>query len=92
MVEDVLAYRDIFVKNKTVYQWAAILGQTHANTIRRRTLRLGDTWRLDKCVISIKGEHFILLQVVEQKINNSIAFTTVFLHSLLRELVQSDVP
>lgn len=75
-----------------LYQLAAILGQTHANTIRHRTLRLGDTWRLDKCVISIKGEHYILLQVVEQDIDNSIALTTVFLHSLLRELVLSDVP
>ncbi|MCM0753334.1 hypothetical protein DEA98_26715 [Brucella pseudogrignonensis] len=32
IVEDGLAYRDIFIKNKTVYQWTAIFGQAHANT------------------------------------------------------------
>lgn len=43
-------------------------------------------------MISIKGEHYILLQVVERITNNAIAFTTVFLRNLLTELVLSDVP
>lgn len=61
MVEDMLAYRGIFVTYKTVYEWAEKFGRAYASNIRRRTPRLGDKWHLDECVISIKSEHHIIL-------------------------------
>ncbi len=45
MVEDMLAYRGIIVTHKTVHKWAEKFGREYANTIRRRTPRLGD-----KCI------------------------------------------
>jgi putative transposase len=55
MVEDMLAYRGIFVTHKTVYEWAEKFGRDYANKIRRRTPRLGEKWHLDEVVITIKG-------------------------------------
>lgn len=66
MVEDMLAYRGIFVTHKTVYEWAEKFGRVYAKTIRRRTPRFGDKWHLDECVISIKGAHHILWRAVDQ--------------------------
>ncbi|WP_435656229.1 IS6 family transposase [Brucella pituitosa] len=66
MVEDMLAYRGIFVTYKTVYEWAEKFGRAYASHIRRRTPGLGDKWHLDECVISIKGEHHILWRAVDQ--------------------------
>ncbi|PWL16615.1 IS6 family transposase [Falsochrobactrum shanghaiense] len=66
MVEDMLAYRGIFVTHKSVYEWAEKFGRAYASNIRRRTPRLGDKWHLDECVISIKGEHHILWRAVDQ--------------------------
>ena len=42
MIEDMLAYRGIFVTHKTVYEWAEKFGQAYASNIRRRTPRHGD--------------------------------------------------
>ncbi|KAB2654431.1 IS6 family transposase, partial [Brucella anthropi] len=66
MVEDMLAYRGIFVTYKTVYEWAEKFARAYASNIRRRTPRLGDKWHLDECVISIKSEHHILWRAVDQ--------------------------
>ncbi|HBQ34399.1 MAG TPA: IS6 family transposase [Ochrobactrum anthropi] len=66
MVEDMLAYRGIFVTHKTVYEWAEKFGRAYAGNIRRRTPRLGDKWHLDEVVITIKGEHHILWRAVDQ--------------------------
>jgi len=66
MVEDVLAYRGIFVTYKTVYEWAVKFGRTYASSIRRRTPRIGGEWDLDEVVITIKGEHHILWRAVDQ--------------------------
>jgi len=66
MVEDMLAYRGIFVTYKTVYKWAEKFRRANASKIRRRTLRLGYKWHLDECVISIKGEHHVLWRAVDQ--------------------------
>jgi putative transposase len=66
MVEDMLAYRGIFVTYKTVREWAEKFGRAYADTIRRRMPRLGDKWHLDESVVSIKGEHHILWRAVDQ--------------------------
>jgi len=66
MVEDMLAYRGVIVTHKTVREWAEKFGRQYANSIHRRTPRLGDKWHLDECVISIKGEKHILWRAVDQ--------------------------
>lgn len=66
MVEDMLAYRGIIVTHKTVHEWAEKFGREYANTIRRRTPRLGDKWHLDEVVITIKGEKHFLWRAVDQ--------------------------
>ena len=66
MVEDMLAYRGILVTHKTVHEWAEKFGREYANTIRRRTPRLGDKWHLDEMVITIKGEKHFLWRAVDQ--------------------------
>jgi len=38
----------------------------YANTIRRRTPRLGDKWHMDEMVITIKGEKHFLWRAVDQ--------------------------
>lgn len=49
IVEDMVAYRGILVPHKTVREWADKFGRNYANTIRRRTSRLGDKWHLGGC-------------------------------------------
>ncbi len=66
MIEDMLAYRGIIVTYKPLYEWAEKFGQTFANNIQCRRPRLGYKWHLDECVISIKGEHYILWRSVDQ--------------------------
>jgi len=66
MVEDMLTYRGIIVSHKTVHEWAEKFGRTYASIIRRRTHRLGDTWHLDECVITIKGKRHWLWRAVDQ--------------------------
>lgn len=51
MVEDMLAYRGMFVTYKTVCEWAEKFGRAYADTIRRRMSRLSDKWHLDECVV-----------------------------------------
>ena len=66
MVEDMLSYRGIIVTHKTLREWAEKFGRDYANTIRRRTQRLGDKWHLDEAIIAIKGKHHILWRAVDQ--------------------------
>ena len=48
-----------------MYEWAEKFGRQYANSIRRRTSRLGDRWHLVECVISIKGKKHILWRAVD---------------------------
>lgn len=66
MIEDMLAYRGLFDKHKTVHEWADKFGRKHANTIRRRTPHLSDKWHLDEVVITIDGERHFLWRAVDQ--------------------------
>ena len=66
MVENMLAYRGIIVTHKTVREWAEKFGRAYANTIRRRTPRLGDKWHLDEAVVTINGERHFLWRAVDQ--------------------------
>ncbi len=60
MVEDMLAYRWIIVTHKTMREWAEKFGRDYADTIRRRTLRLGGKWHLDEAVTTINGKRRLL--------------------------------
>lgn len=66
MVEDMLAYRGIIVAHKTACAWAEKFGRQYANTIRRRTPRPRDKWRLDEVVVTINGERHFLWRAVDQ--------------------------
>ena len=66
MVEAMLAYRGIILTHKTVREWAEKFGRDYANTIRRRTPRLGDKWHLDEAVVTINGERHFLWRAVDQ--------------------------
>lgn len=61
-----LAYRGIIVTHKTVRERAEKFGRDYANTIRRRTSRLGDKWHMDEVVVMIKGERHFLWRAVDQ--------------------------
>ena len=41
-------------------------GRAYANSIRRRTPRLGDKWHLDEAVVTINGERHFLWRAVDQ--------------------------
>lgn len=57
MVEDLLAARGMIVSHQTIRQWADKFGRAFANEIRRRSSgRLGDKWRLDEVVVSIRDK------------------------------------
>ncbi|OYR26022.1 DDE domain protein [Brucella lupini] len=47
-------------------EWAEKFGQDYANTIRRRTPRLGGKWHLDEAVVTINGKRHFLWRAVDQ--------------------------
>ena len=61
-----LAYRGILVTHKTVRRWAEKFGRDYANTIRRRSPRLGHKWHLDEAAVTINGERHFLWRAVDQ--------------------------
>ena len=65
MVEEMLAARGIDVSHETVRRWAEKFGRDHANRVRRRAIRPGDTWHLDEVVITIAGEKHWLWRAVD---------------------------
>ncbi len=67
MVEDMLAYRGILLTHKTVREWAEKFGRDYANSIRRRTPRLGDKWHLDEVVVTINGKRHFMWRAVDQE-------------------------
>jgi putative transposase len=47
-VEEMLAMRRVALSYETVREWCLKIGQTYANTLRRRQPRAGDRWHLDE--------------------------------------------
>jgi putative transposase len=43
------------VSYETIRRWCAKFGQAHANQLRRRRPRFGDTWHLDQVFVGING-------------------------------------
>ncbi len=61
-----MAARGIVLSYETVRQWCLKFGQHYAKNLRRPQGRLGDTWYLDKVVITIHGERHSLWRAVDQ--------------------------
>ncbi len=55
MVDELLAARGIIVSHETIRQWALTFGQAFANQVRRRLAAAGDTWHMNKVVLTIAG-------------------------------------
>ena len=66
MVEDMLAFRGILVTHKRVGELAEKLGRNYANTICRRTPRLGVIYHLDELLLPSKA-NAIFYGAVDQK-------------------------
>jgi putative transposase len=67
MVEDMLAACGVIVPPQTVRLWAEKFGRHFANDIRKRSAdRLGDKWRRDKVVITVRGKKHYLWRAVDQ--------------------------
>jgi putative transposase len=49
-----------------IRQWRREFGQQHANQLRRRRSRPGDTWHLDEGCLTICGERHYLWRAVDQ--------------------------
>ena len=47
-VEDLLAQRGVTVTYETIRQWCQRFGPIYARRLRRRRVRMGDTWHLDE--------------------------------------------
>ncbi len=65
-VEEILAARGVTVTYETIRQWCLHFGQTYANQLRRRRVRLGDKWHLDEVFIKINGKTQYLWRAVDQ--------------------------
>ncbi len=66
-VEELLAYRGIFVSNETIRQWCLKFGQTYANELRRHQPQPGDKWHLDEVYLTINGKIHYLWRAVDQQ-------------------------
>jgi len=64
-VEELLAQRGIVVTYETVRQWCLTFGQTSANELRRRRPGCGDSWHMDKVILTIRGKKHILWRAVD---------------------------
>lgn len=56
-VEELLAEHGIIVTYESIRRWCPNFGTAYAKKLKKRQGQLGDTWYLDKVVITIQGEH-----------------------------------
>ncbi len=61
-----MAQRGVVVTYETVRQWYLKFGQTSANELRRCRPRCGDTWHMDKMVLTIRGQRHYVWRAVDQ--------------------------
>jgi putative transposase len=50
-----MAARGLVLSYEAVRYWCRKFGQAYANQLRRRRLRPGDKWHLDKVLLTING-------------------------------------
>jgi putative transposase len=65
-VEELLAERGVIVTYETVRQWCRKLGQTYADTLRKRRPRPGDRGHLDEVFVQTNGVQHSLWRAVDQ--------------------------
>ena len=65
-VEDLLAERGGTVSYESIRQWCRKFGPEYARALRRRQVRLGDTWHLDELFVTIRGQRQYLWRAVDQ--------------------------
>jgi putative transposase len=66
-VEDLLAERGITVSNETVRRWVNHFGPKIAADLRKRRLKLCDTWHLDEVYLKIDGRMVYLWRAVDSE-------------------------
>ncbi|GAA2564432.1 IS6 family transposase [Streptomyces fimbriatus] len=64
-VEELMLERDVIVSCETVRRWGRKFGQAHADGLRRRGPRPGDTWHLDEVFVRINGGRKCLWRAVD---------------------------
>jgi putative transposase len=65
-VEEILAMRGVSLSCETVREWCLKFDQAYANSLRRRSPRLGDRWHLDEVFLRINGQLHYLWRAVDQ--------------------------
>ncbi len=65
-VEEPMLERGVIVSHETVRRWCARFGRIHANELRHRRPRPGDTWHLDEVFIKINGRRHYLWRAVDR--------------------------
>jgi putative transposase len=65
-VEELLLARGVTVTYEAIRQWCRTFGQSSANQLRRRRPSPGDTWHLDKVLLSSSGQRHDLWRAVDQ--------------------------
>ena len=64
--EDLLAQRGVTVTYETIWQWCQRFGPIYARRLRRRRVRMGDTWCLDEVFVTIQGRQQYLWRAVDE--------------------------
>ena len=65
-IEDLLAERGIIVSYESIRRWCMTFGLDYARVLRKRQVRLGDTWHMDEVFITINGQRHYLWRAVDQ--------------------------
>ena len=65
-VEDPLAQRRIVVTYETIRRWCRTFGPAHAQRLRHRRGRRGDTWHPDELFVTLNGRQQYLWRAVDE--------------------------
>ncbi|EFH88308.1 Integrase catalytic region [Ktedonobacter racemifer DSM 44963] len=62
----IMAERGVRLTYEIIRQWCLNFGQTYANKLKHRRVRLGDKWHLDEVFLTTNGKRSYLGRVVDQ--------------------------
>ena len=65
-VGDILAERGVEVSYESIRRWCLKFGPRYRRALKRREVRLGDTWFADEVFVKIRGEQHYLWRAVDQ--------------------------
>lgn len=72
-VEELLSIRNVIVDHATIQRWVYKLTPLIEETFRKRKKQVGNSWRMDKTYIKVKGEWMYLYRAVNKE-DNTIDF------------------